>query len=400
MTFEMQSETRAVTDTAIDISWKENFSAWMNAEECSSVYGRSSYLEALISGSGRGGRFLFPHIDLQGRCLAHGCFQELILYREDLDEMGRLFSSDSSLMLRIESLFKMLVHIGNGKKGIRILIAGNSQVSGPLGLFFTPEVDHITQAECWKQVLENAEQQWGPFAIILAKEFGNEQQASTIKKMKAAGFKSVSSLPVMMMQIEPSWNSFEDYLLAMSAKYRIRAKAARKKGAKVSSSSWGTIEIREHLDQIEKLYLNVYSRARFRLMRIDPVYFLNLKHNLGDRFKFEAYHCNGQLIGFRTSIDNGKSLDAHLIGLDYEANKEHSLYINMLYDYVEHAIENNFSSIDFGRTAMEIKSTVGAVPVDFTPLVKIRNPLLNGLTCVLMENTASASWIQRHPFKD
>jgi predicted N-acyltransferase len=314
--------------------------------------------------------------------------------------MGRLFSSDSSLMLRIESLFKMLVHIGNGKKGIRILIAGNSQVSGPLGLFFRPEVDHITQAECWKQVLENAEQQWGPFAIILAKEFGNDQQALTIKKMKAAGFKSVSSLPVMMMQIEPAWNSFEDYLLAMSAKYRIRAKAARKKAAKVNTSNWGVTEIKEHLSQIEKLYLNVYSRARFRLMRIDPVYFLNLKQNLGDRFRFEAYHANGQLIGFRTSIDNGKSLDAHLIGLDYEANKEHSLYINMLYDYVEHAIENNFSSIDFGRTAMEIKSTVGAVPVDFTPLVKIRNPLLNGLTCVLMENTASVSWVQRHPFKD
>jgi hypothetical protein len=135
-------------------------------------------------------------------------------------------------------------------------------------------------------------------------------------------------------------------------------------------------------------------------MRIDPVYFIQLKQNLGDRFRFEAYHSNEQFIGFRTSIQNGSSLDAHLIGLDYEANKEHSLYINMLYDYIQYALENKFTKIDFGRTAMEIKSTVGAVPVDFVPLVKIRNPLLNGLSCVLMENTAPEIWVQRHPFKE
>jgi hypothetical protein len=49
---------------------------------------------------------------------------------------------------------------------------------------------------------------------------------------------------------------------------------------------------------------------------------------------------------------------------------------------------------------MEIKSTVGAVPVEFQPLVKIRNTILSGLTCVLMENSSPEPWIQRHPFRE
>jgi hypothetical protein len=396
----MLCETRSEINSDREIYWNEEDASPESFGENIQVYGQASYLNALIAGSSHGGRFLFPRIEFQGKCIAYGCFQELILYREDLDEMGRLFSSESKLMLRIESLFKLLVQLGNGKKGIRILIAGNSQVSGYLGLFFSNEITPAMQADCWKHVLESADNQYGPYAIVLAKEFAVLQQPEIIKKMKSAGFRKVSSLPVMMMQIPSAWDSFEDYLKAMSAKYRIRAKAARKKASGVISSSWGTDEIKRHISQIGQLYLNVYSKARFRLMRIDPVYFIQLKQNLGDRFRFEAYHSNEQFIGFRTSIQNGSSLDAHLIGLDYEANKEHSLYINMLYDYIQHALENKFTKIDFGRTAMEIKSTVGAVPVDFVPLVKIRNPLLNGLSCVLMENTAPEIWVQRHPFKE
>ncbi|MCB0819882.1 MAG: GNAT family N-acetyltransferase, partial [Bacteroidetes bacterium] len=294
----------------------------------------------------------------------------------------------------------MLVHLGNGRRGIRILIAGNTQVSGSLGLFFNTSVSNALQADVWKSVIENAEEKWGPFAIILAKEFNLEQEKETIKALKAANLRKISALPVMMMNLDSSWQSFQDYLAAMSAKYRIRAKSARKKGKHISSETWGVEEIALHLDQIEELYENVYSRARFRLMRIDPLYFLRLKQNLGKQFRFQAYFAAGRFIGFRTSFCYNNRLDAHLIGLDYEANKEHSLYLNMLYDYVELALENGCTQIDFGRTAMEIKSTVGAEPVDFLPLVKIRNTILNGLTCVLMENSAPEPWVQRHPFRE
>jgi hypothetical protein len=91
--------------------------------------------------------------------------------------------------------------------------------------------------------------------------------------------------------------------------------------------------------------------------------------------------------------------DAHLIGLNYETNKSHSLYLNMLYQYVEDSISAQVKVLDLGRTAMEIKSTVGAIPVDLSVYLKLKNPLLNGLACMLAGSSSSEAWVQRHPFK-
>jgi len=42
--------------------------------------------------------------------------------------------------------------------------------------------------------------------------------------------------------------------------------------------------------------------------------------------------------------------------------KEKMLYLNMLYDMVCHSINKGFKQIIFARTALEIKSSVGAIP--------------------------------------
>jgi len=127
---------------------------------------------------------------------------------------------------------------------------------------------------------------------------------------------------------------------------------------------------------------------------------VKLKVELGEHFQFKVYLNNDVLIGFTTFFIGENQSDAHLIGIDYSANKQFSLYQNMLYDYIEEGIKVQTKSIDFGRTAMEIKSTIGAVPVESQVLVKMRNPLLNGLACLLMDSSAPVPWIQRHPFRE
>ncbi|MEX1190277.1 MAG: GNAT family N-acetyltransferase [Bacteroidia bacterium] len=363
------------------------------------IYAGEAYIDALIKGSGKKGKFHQAEIFVGDTLIAWGCFQELVLYREDLNELGRLFGSDSKLSLRLESLFKLLVNIRNGKKGLRILIAGNAQVSGPFGLFFRNSVDEKTQALIWTSVLESCENQFGPYSIILAKEF-RENQKLTIGELKKLGLRKINSLPVMTMQLNPEWKSFKDYIAAMSSKYRIRAKAARKKGKAVRREDWQTDQINARLEEINTLYRNVFNKARFRLFRMEADYFSALKENLGESLHFNAYLQGDKLIGFSTSIFHEHQADAHLIGIDYEANKEFSLYQNMLYDYVEKGISSGITKIDFGRTAMEIKSTVGAIPEDMHVMVKIRNTILDGLTCILMENSSPRDWVQRHPFRD
>ena len=387
----------ALTDFQID--WldsppESSSTGWKN-----SFYFEQGYIQALIQGSGAKGRFLFPCIRQGKEIIAWGCFQELILYREELDELGRLFASDSRFAIKVEGLVKSLIHLGSGKKGIRILIAGNCQVTGPYGMTFSPHLSDSVKSECWSNILKQAEQQFGPYSITLVKDF-NDNQDLIIDSLRTDGFRRVPTLPVMRFHLDKSWNQYEDYLNAMASKYRIRAKAARKKGVKLQREIWTEVEIKEHLEQINQLYRNVFDKARFRLFRISPNYFLHLKQAFQDRFLFKAYLFDGKLVGFSTFLIDSVQSDAHLIGIDYSANKQFSLYQNMLYDYVDTAIEHRTACIDFGRTAMEIKSTIGAIPEDSPVIVKMRNPLLNGMACILVENSTPAPWIQRHPFRE
>jgi len=385
--------------SSLHVEWLESFSLFEEFASNKGFYFNHGYLNALVEGSGERGRFLYPSIEIDGETIAAGCFQELVLYKDELDNLGRLFSSDSKLTLAIESILKGLVQLGREKKGIRILIAGNSQVTGPYGVCFSSNISEQEKAQCWAAILKEAEIQFGPYSIILVKDFTLGDQV-IIDNLLNEGFRKIPTLPVMCFNLHSSWNNFDDYTAALASKYRIRTKAARKKISPIKSELWNADQIQEHAHEINALYQHVFSKARFRLYRINTDYFVKLKIELGNNFQFKVYLYQDKMIGFTTFFIGENQSDAHLIGIDYSANKQFSLYQNMLYDYIEEGIKAHTKSIDFGRTAMEIKSTIGAIPVESQVLVKMRNPLLNGLVCLLMDSSSPAPWIQRHPFRE
>lgn len=360
------------------------------------VYGSFEYLKALSKSAGEFGSFIYPKVYLNGKVIAAGCFQELHLNREKLNDLGRIFAADSSWTIRLEGAVKGL--LGAKSKSMKVLIAGNCQVSGPYGLFFDSSVEENMQQLIWQQLINYIENQLYPYSIVLVKDLGG-RSAEMDANWRKDSFTATQVLPVMQMKLDSSWNSFEDYLAAMGSKYRIRAKAARKKGKELKVQRWDTEKIIDHIDAIMDLYDQVYQRARFRLQKVSKDYFVQLSKMDSNKFIFNAWLEEGNLVGFSTMIlDRGRA-DAHLIGLNYETNKTHSLYLNMLYQYVEDSISEKANLLDLGRTAMEIKSTVGAVPVDLSVYLKLKNPLLNGLACMLAGSAAPENWVQRHPFK-
>lgn len=360
------------------------------------VYGSFEYLQALSKSAGELGSFIYPKVYLNGKIIAAGCFQELNLNREKLNDLGRIFAADSSWTIRLESAVKGL--LGAKSKSMKVLIAGNCQVSGPYGLFFESDVSEVDQQMIWQKLIQYIENDLYPYSIVLVKDLGgrsNEMDAS----WRRDSFTATQVLPVMQMTLDPNWKSYDDYLSAMGSKYRIRAKAARKKGKEIDVQRWDTIKIQENIDAIMHLYDQVYQRARFRLQKVSEDYFVQLSKLDSGKFIFNAWIENGLLVGFSTMILDHDRADAHLIGLNYDTNKSHSLYLNMLYQYVEDAILAQAKVLDLGRTAMEIKSTVGAIPVDLSVYLKLKNPLLNGLACMLAGSAAPEEWVQRHPFK-
>ena len=76
------------------------------------------------------------------------------------------------------------------------------------------------------------------------------------------------------------------------------------------------------------------------------------------------------------------------------------LYLNMLYNMTEFGITHQFKKIIFGRTALEIKSSVGAKPEKMYGLMKHSNWFINLFIAKLFRYfEPEMIWTERNPFK-
>ena len=100
-----------------------------------------------------------------------------------------------------------------------------------------------------------------------------------------------------------------------------------------------------------------------------------------------------------SALKNKTHLDAHFIGLDYNLNKTHAIYPRILNDYVRLGIEKKVSQINLGRTASEIKTTIGAMPLELSCYIKHKNKLINALIRPLFKRIQIKNFKQHSPFK-
>ena len=82
------------------------------------------------------------------------------------------------------------------------------------------------------------------------------------------------------------------------------------------------------------------------------------------------------MVGFYTFIFYDDNKETHFIGLDYEANKTHKLYFNILFLSTQKMFELYYLKLELGRTAKETKLNLGALPKQIFNFIKVNNPLL------------------------
>jgi len=97
---------------------------------------------------------------------------------------------------------------------------------------------------------------------------------------------------------------------------------------------------------------------------------------------------------------NGNVLETYFLGYDEQIQKEKMLYLNMLYNMTKFGIENQFEKILFGRTALEIKSSIGAAPILMSGFIYHNNKFINRfIDKIFPKLEPTLVWQQRHPFK-
>ena len=209
-----------------------------------------------------------------------------------------------------------------------------------------------------------------------------------------------STQPNMVLEIRDSWKTEQDYVDSFQKKYRDQYKRARKKSEGIEKRKLNLGEIIALEDTIYNLYLHVARHAPFNSFYLSRHHFRTLKEKLKEAFRFYGYFQDNQLVGFSTLIKNGKSMETYFLGYDESVQREKMLYLNMLYDMIAYSIKKGFSEIIFARTALEIKSSVGAQPTEMFGFIEHQNKLLNKVTGKIFDYVEPKTvWQQRHPFK-
>ena len=282
------------------------------------------------------------------------------------------------------------------------LVLGNMLLTGKYGCHFSPDIDLEQRPELvlwlteWvSNWLKGNKINIGP---VLIKDFNFGQRFDFNEVCCVTEF---CVQPNMIFSVPEQWNDMEDYVEALKSKARIRYRRARNMIAGITSRNLSLEDIEHYQEKMFQLYKNIAQNAGFNLFILDKAYFAELKRRLGDDFVVKAYFdTENQLVGFFTVLKNYDHMDAHFLGYEIKYNKEHQLYLNMLFDMIGEGIEKKVRKIFMSRTAVEIKSSVGAQAVDTYCYLFHRNKIYNKLVPSLVKRLYKAEeWQPRSPFK-
>ena len=283
------------------------------------------------------------------------------------------------------------------------LFLGNNMITGQNGYTFNKEIDAITIAEllskCADEITSYFKKQDIKIDIVSFKDFYQES-ATELKKSTFSLLYEFNTQPNMIFELQNQWKTNTEYIEALTKKYRDQYKRAHKKFEGIETRELSLDEIILKENRIYELYFHVAKNAPFNTFFLAKNHFSSFKRQCGPKFILVGYYLKNELVGFHTLLVNSKTLETYFLGYDEQIQKEKMLYLNMLYNMTQFGIENQFKKIIFGRTALEIKSSIGAKPVIMSGFIYHTNKWINRILPKIFPNLEpSLVWQQRHPFK-
>ena len=281
---------------------------------------------------------------------------------------------------------------------IKVLFCGNVFLSGEYGTFLKDGEDKV---ETFKAIAEGVKQlskKTKKLSAIFVKDFENESLPIT-NHLKDFDYAAMQVEPNMIITLKPEWHSFDDYINALKSKYRVKANRADAKSETLEAKFFTEEDIETYKDELQALYQNTIDNADFNAQILNLNTYIQLKKTFKDQFMVKGYFLEDKLVAFLSAMQNDSHLDAHFIGIDYSKNKEFAIYPRILNDYVRLGIETKSNQINLGRTASEIKSTLGAEPKALTCYCKHKRFLPNQVLKSFINNVHIKSFKQHSVFK-
>ncbi|MFT5215116.1 MAG: putative N-acyltransferase [Glaciecola sp.] len=283
---------------------------------------------------------------------------------------------------------------------LKIMFCGNVFLSGEHGIILNQDIDKkeafLIISRTIKELSSLKENR--PLHAIFIKDFYQESLPIT-DHLLDYNYIKMPVEPNMIFKLNRNWKTFEDYTDALKSKYRVKVNKADKTSSHLTAKLFNENDFKVYKDELQQLYENTIANANFNAQVLNLNTYIKLRTLYKDDFIVKAYFLEDKLIGFLSALVNNNHLDAHFIGLDYELNKTHAIYPRILNDYVRLGIENKVSQINFGRTASEIKSTIGATPENLVCYTRHRRNFINKLLKPFISQVQIKDFKQHEPFK-
>lgn len=369
---------------------------WLSGKQ-SSIFLQPEFLQILEGSGPRHIRYQYGMIFKANQCCACFCLELMDFDAEERLNFHHHEENPSYLdqiALACKKFLARRVHM-------RVAIMGSLLGAGPFGIQFAESLSKFERERLiyyiTRFVFESSRIQ---AELIILKDFPATDRLQGICTYKFPSFYEFTIQPTMLFRPDPEWKSLDDYLNALQSKYRVKCKKVIKSGQDLQFESLNVEEMKFHQKEIYALYREVALGAGFNMVELNENYFFELKSGLKERFEFVVVKWKDSIVGFYSLLKDGTILQAHFLGYSRKLNKQMELYHNILLHIVEKGIKGNFSEINFARTALEIKSSIGAVPEDLYCYIAHQSKLINKVVPHILEFLKpKLEWTARSPFR-
>ncbi|MEL6635353.1 MAG: GNAT family N-acetyltransferase [Bacteroidota bacterium] len=378
---------------------------WQRVQPTDNLFLQRDYLEVLENHPPRGMRFAYLLFYHQLRPVGLAVLQLQHFRASESLGLDQARTEAQRTPCFFTAYGRFLKNFVANRVEFNTMVCGNLLLTGEHGWYFKPpelrgNKGQQLLVEAMHHAKREIERQGLLLSAMLVKDYYPERRPGGQMLVKRH-FNEFTVQPNMVLKLRPEWRGFDDYLGAFSSKYRVRAKRAFKKGKALRKEELTLAQMRHYEGEMYQLYRSVAEHSGFNLINLNSHYLLALKEQLPDAFRCYAYFLEDKLVAFYTSIANGAEMEAHFLGFDKNLNASHQIYLNILYDLVRGAIDGQHDRLVFARTAMEIKSSVGAEAIDMYCYLRHRNSITNKLVHPLFDylKPREDDWKPRHPFK-
>jgi hypothetical protein len=305
-----------------------------------------------------------------------------------------------------DALFRWMKRRIAGIVAADILICGNMLLTGENAYFFDNQL--ITQEEFFEnleiglqKIVADQAEKGVSIPAVLHKDLFEKNRDTGRKFFVKNNFVEFEIQPNMIFELRPEWQNFDDYVAAMSKKYRTRTRRTLKEKERLELREFSESEVAERQTEFYEKYREIAKNAGFNMVDLNENYLNVLKKTLGDRCRIFGYFIENQLVAFFSIVKNHHELEAHFLGYNHLLNVDYRIYHNILYEIVRLGIEGRFQKIIFARTALEIKSSIGAVAFPMFCHLRHQNSFANRFTERALDFLKPVeNWTPRHPFSE